>query len=66
MDTRNKRASSVDINLPWRATLPVADSTVDADDRRHTGFFYASDLVPEPLPRNARFALLMLNPRFMV
>lgn len=44
MDTRDKRASAVNVSLPFRALLP-GPGTQTAGDRYQTGFMYRG-LVP--------------------
>lgn len=57
MNTRNKRASSVMVGLPWRGLMPVADNTVDASDRQFMALMYmgiaAGGFVP-PAPSPGR------------
>lgn len=40
-DTRDKRASAINVACPWRATLPAPDGTVDDGDRQAAAFLYS-------------------------
>ena len=41
VDTRDKRASALDVGSPWRARWPTADSTIAAVDRQFAAFMYS-------------------------
>jgi hypothetical protein len=41
IDTRSKRASSVNVALPFRLTMPLPDGTIGAGDRQHMSFSYS-------------------------
>lgn len=41
LDSRYKRESALDVDLPWRGVTPVADGVISADDRRVVGGYYA-------------------------
>lgn len=48
IDTRNRRASAVGVMLPFMGCLPLADGTIDADDRRQLAACYAGLSTPPP------------------
>lgn len=39
-DTRDKRASSIGIDLGWMRVYPNPDGTIDANDRQQSGYKY--------------------------
>jgi hypothetical protein len=41
IDTRNKRASAMNLMCPWRGAMPAPDSTIDDADRAMSLFLYA-------------------------
>jgi hypothetical protein len=47
VDTRNKRASAINLMLPWRGQLPAPDGTIDELDRAHVAFLYAGIAIEE-------------------
>ena len=49
VDTAAKRASAINIRLPWR-TAPFPDGTVGSDDRQHLAWMYGGILAFEPAP----------------
>lgn len=44
MDTRSKRASSVNLLKPYAAALVLPDGDIDAGDRKHSAWDYAGEL----------------------
>jgi len=49
IDTRNKRASAIDIESPWRDSLPLADGAIGQADRQHAAFLYSGILADAPV-----------------
>jgi hypothetical protein len=42
LDSRNKRASAINVGMPWRMILPIPDGNVANEaDRKHTAYQYA-------------------------
>jgi hypothetical protein len=41
VDTRNKRASAINLMLPWRGQLPAPDGSIDISDRAQLVYLYA-------------------------
>ncbi len=41
IDTRDKRTSVNDVLMPYRTAMPLADGTVDDDDRLTAGWMYS-------------------------
>lgn len=54
LDTRDKRASAVNVSCPWRGLFPVGDGTVSQGDRQQTAFMFAGllagDAAANPYP----------------
>ena len=44
IDTRNKRASCIGIDLAWNRVFPNPDGTIDVNDRQQIGLKYAGTL----------------------
>lgn len=44
IDTRNERASAMNVASPWRGLLPNPDATIDQADRQQSTFMYAGIL----------------------
>jgi hypothetical protein len=40
LDTANKRASAIDVTIPWRGMLPFPDGTLDLGDKYQVGLMY--------------------------
>lgn len=43
-NTRNKRASSIGIDLAWVHVYPNPDGTIDVNDRQHTAYKYSGSV----------------------
>ena len=43
-DTRNKRSSSINIDLGWGRIFPNPDGTIDVNDRQHTAYKYSGSV----------------------
>jgi len=44
LDTREKRASAINVGLPWRGLLPLPDGTIGQADRQQLATLYAGIL----------------------
>ena len=44
IDTRNKRASCIGIDLAWNRVFPNPDGTINVNDRQQIGLKYAGTL----------------------
>lgn len=44
IDTRNKRASAINVGLPWRCSFPMPDGSISQADRKHVSLLYAGIL----------------------
>ena len=59
IDTRDKRASALNVAIPWRALLPVPDAEIGSGDRAQAGLHYrglSGDGAPQsPPPFAAKF-----------
>lgn len=41
LDTANKRSSAVHVGSPWRNQFPIADGTIDVNDRAQSANYYS-------------------------
>ena len=48
LDTRSKRASSVNVLKPYAADLILPDGTIDQGDRQHSAWAYSGILAAAP------------------
>lgn len=50
IDTRDKRASAIEVGLPWRGLLPVPDGGLNQGDRQQVAFMYRGVLAQSAAP----------------
>jgi hypothetical protein len=63
VDTRNKRASCVNVALPFGRVFASPDGTLDESDRRQMGGCYAGIEAAEPSPEMDTVLLLLVLKR---
>lgn len=49
IDSANKRSSSINVGLPWRAQNPIPDGSFTAADRAHYSWSYAGLSYSDPV-----------------
>ncbi len=60
LDTRSKRASSVQVLSPWALAPPAPDGLIDRADRQHIAWTYSGIDVSNPTAGNQGFRLRAL------
>lgn len=60
IDTRDKRASAINISLPWRGLWPLPDGSLNTGDRQQSNNMYRGITADSPLGPSPRKDLLLL------
>lgn len=58
-DTRNKRASSIGVDLAWLHIWPNPDGTIDVNDRQQTAYKYSFSVSTGTVAAVAPYRCLM-------
>lgn len=61
LDTRDKRASAINVASPWRGLLPVPDGSLNQADRQHVAFLYRGIAAGGAAPAPTLFTLALLG-----
>jgi hypothetical protein len=57
LDTAEKRISGINPSSPWRALLPLPDSTINQGDRETASYMYSGINTAGPVGYRAQYSL---------
>ena len=60
LDSRQKRAAAIMAGIPFIVITPLADGTIDADDRAHIAHVYPIAGIAAPVTRETMYGMMRM------